>query len=363
MLRDDRSHLIQSHLETSAARVSAILSMARQPDLYSRQIGKPAAGRRSIACGPGGQSAPGPIGSVVGRRGVGERSVGAVEGLAARRWPPDGQHIGWFSLPFVLLLACGGTGCGTTKSFTATEQLLMSDAVDATVAQIDFTPLTGQHVYLDTTYLKSIKSPLLIDSAYVISSLRQQMVASGVLLVDNQNEAEIVAEARLGALGIDGHSVTYGIPQTNSISNASKVLAGQPIFPPLPEVSLAKKEAKVGAAKISVFAYRRDDRIPVWQSGIAKSSSQAQDIWILGMGPIQKGTIYDRPQLAGTAIATSDLLPGGDALVEEVRTSEAYAAYRNSRVFPQPEPDSDQTDPDVVTASADQGSQTPSPQR
>ncbi len=76
-------------------------------------------------------------------------------------------------------------GCGSTKSFTATEQLLVSDAVDTTVSKIDFRPLMGRKVFLDNSYLPTQKgvpnpNPLLVHSEYVSSSLRQQMLAAGV---------------------------------------------------------------------------------------------------------------------------------------------------------------------------------------
>ncbi len=72
-------------------------------------------------------------------------------------------------------------GCGTTRSFTATDQLLMSDAVDATVSKIDFSPLSGKKVFLDTSYMKMLKAPNnLLDSDYVISSIRQGMIAEDV---------------------------------------------------------------------------------------------------------------------------------------------------------------------------------------
>src|SRR3989337_434525 len=44
-------------------------------------------------------------------------------------------------------------GCGTTRSTdslrTATEQLLISDAIDRAVQTVNFEPLRGQTVYLD----------------------------------------------------------------------------------------------------------------------------------------------------------------------------------------------------------------------
>jgi hypothetical protein len=43
-------------------------------------------------------------------------------------------------LPALLVLGMGLPGCGTTKSVTATEQLLMSDAVDSTIEKWIFVP-------------------------------------------------------------------------------------------------------------------------------------------------------------------------------------------------------------------------------
>ncbi len=42
------------------------------------------------------------------------------------------------------------------------------------------------------------------------------MIAEDVKLVDNRDEAELIAEARLGTMGLDGHNVTYGIPRAIS---------------------------------------------------------------------------------------------------------------------------------------------------
>src|SRR5690606_5395103 len=52
---------------------------------------------------------------------------------------------------FRYLALCGvllviAAGCGTTRDKLATEQLLLSDAVDRAVARIDFSPLKGEKV-------------------------------------------------------------------------------------------------------------------------------------------------------------------------------------------------------------------------
>ena len=230
---------------------------------------------------------------------------------------------------WTLLVAALG-GCGATKSYTATDQLLMSDAVDATVAKLDFSPLASKKVYLDSTYIKTQKGPLLIDADYVISSLRQQMVGAGVHIVESRDEAELVAEARLGALGLDGHNVIFGIPASNGLSAASAAITSVPIIPAIPEISFARHEAKSGAAKVAVFAYDRLTREPYWQSGIAKSASNANDTWLLGIGPWQKGTIYDRTRFAGSVVSGGEPM---DAEDREIRKSAEFQAYRRSRLY------------------------------
>jgi len=211
-----------------------------------------------------------------------------------------------------MIAILGIIGCGTTKSFTATEQLLMSDAVDSTIAKMDFRALAGQKVFLDTQYvvgagkvIPGVAMPVnLVNSDYLISGLRQQLTAAGCLLVDTREIADIICEARCGALGTDGHSMTYGLPASNFLSSASAVIPGSPSLPTIPEISVAKREMKSAAAKVSIFAYDRETREPLWQSGIAQAGSSARDTWILGMGPLQYGTIYSGTRFAGKRLKT-----------------------------------------------------------
>jgi hypothetical protein len=51
-----------------------------------------------------------------------------------------------------------------------------------------------------------------------------------------------------------------------------------------------------------VFAYHRETGTPVWQSGLVHQESSANDVWILGAGPFQRGTIYDGTEFAGKAL-------------------------------------------------------------
>lgn len=264
-----------------------------------------------------------------------------------------------------LALLCSGAvcallvGCGTTKSYTATEQLLMSDAVDATVAQLDFSALSNKKVYLDSTYFTTTKGPQLIDSDYVLSSLRQQMTSYGVLLSENRADAELIAEARLGALGYDGHSVSYGMPASGTLSTAASAVTGTPLLPSLPEISLARKELKQGAAKVAVFVYDRQTLEPYWQSGIAKSSSSAKDTWVMGIGPFQQGTIYEGPQFAGGRFTDrfdsqkrpSDTSDRPNGQLAKYRSERLFAKSKKDAASPKSVPPVEA--PTVITASAE----------
>jgi hypothetical protein len=51
-----------------------------------------------------------------------------------------------------------------------------------------------------------------------------------------------------------------------------------------------------------VFAYDRDSRTPVWQSGTSVAISDAKNVWVLGAGPFQRGTIYNGTRFAGSRL-------------------------------------------------------------
>lgn len=197
-------------------------------------------------------------------------------------------HFAIFLMSTVVL----GVGCGTTTTRKATEQLLVSDAVDNAIATIDFRALSGETVYLNTDFIRNIKGIGFVNADYIISSLRQQVIAANCHLQDNIDDAEYVIEARVGALGSDGNEFTLGISQQDNLTSAASLIPSAPLIPPIPEFSLAKREAQSGTAKIAVFAYHRETRQPVWQSGLSLARSSAKDTWLLGAGPFQSGSIY-----------------------------------------------------------------------
>ncbi len=222
-----------------------------------------------------------------------------------REKSPTTETVGLYrpTVPVGVIIACAAilcisAGCGTTRTSntlrTATEQLLISDAIDRAVQDIDFTPLAGKKVFFDDRHLYDV-----VDDAYLIGTLRQHLLASGCVLKDDREQATFIVEPRAGAIGTDNHDLLFGIPQTNLPQIT--LLAGLP--PAIPEIPIAKRRNQRGVAKIAVFAYRRDTGEPAWQSGIATSESTSHDIWVLGAGPFQRGTIHEGTSFAGDKIA------------------------------------------------------------
>ena len=194
-----------------------------------------------------------------------------------------------FLIAFALMTM---SGCGSIKGRTATEQLLVSDAVDRSIEQIDFSALRGKDVYLDCKYLKAVRSVGFVNAEYIISSLREKMTVAGCRLRENPVEATFIAEVRVGCLGSDCHEVNYGIPGSQALNQTASLLASAPL-PSVPEISIAKTDSCSAAAKISLFAYQRETREPIWESGPSQGTSLAKSTWVLGAGPFQEGHIYE----------------------------------------------------------------------
>lgn len=201
-------------------------------------------------------------------------------------------------LALTVIFATCAVGCGTIREQRATNQLLLSDAVDRAVANIDFAPLAYEKVYLDSRFLQ-FKNDSAVTTNYVISALRQQMIVAGCLLQDSVDNADYVVEARVGTMGSDGHDINYGVPASSSVNAAASLVSSTPPLPALPEISLARRTHDMAAVKIAAFAYKRDSRMPMWQSGTSLARSEASGTWVLGAGPFKQGAIYDGTEFVG----------------------------------------------------------------
>jgi hypothetical protein len=183
-------------------------------------------------------------------------------------------------------------GCGTTRTTdtqrAASEMLLVSQAVDTAVGQIDFAPLSGRAVFLDTQFLDGT-----VDKGYVIGSLRQHLLAHGAYLMDERGKAQYVVEPRSGGIGTDRSGLLVGTPAMS----LPAVVPGMPTS--IPEVALVKTTDQKGVAKLAVFAYHRQTGRPLWQSGLVQGNSNMKDRWLFGAGPYSTGSIKPEGEFAG----------------------------------------------------------------
>jgi hypothetical protein len=230
-----------------------------------------------------------------------------------------------------MLLVVGFVGCGTTRSSdtsrTATEQILISDAIDRAVVTLNVDSLTGQAVFFDDQYLRKA-----VDSGYLISSIRQHLLANGCVLKDERADADFVVEGRSGAVGTNRHDLLFGIPSTN----VPQIFPLQGIPAAIPEVPFAKRRDQRGVAKIAMFAYHRETGRPVWQSGIALQESTLNDVWLLGAGPFQYGTIRNGPLFAKQRVDGSPETVGDEAvsIAKEITFTNPATLAGNFRRMP-----------------------------
>lgn len=271
------------------------------------------------------------------------KSANKRQHRAGLKRPPDSWRLTtlharsmiWLIAGAALILQCG---CGSTTQRTATEQLLLSEAVDNSVNQIDFSPLTGCRVYLDTTPLKAATGQSTINGEYLASALRQKILAARCLLQENRDAADIIIEARCGVLATNGHEVIYGLPASNGLSSLSTI-GGGPVLPPIPEMSVGRMNVVAGMSKVAVFAYDRETREPVWQSGTLRAETNSRSMWVFGAGPYVRGNVYDRPRFIESTgpvhqpkySAVPDRVP-----IRERHVFQHSAANRAARVADQP---------------------------
>ncbi|MDO4575711.1 MAG: hypothetical protein Q4D98_10920 [Planctomycetia bacterium] len=179
----------------------------------------------------------------------------------------------------------------SNTSRTATEQLLLSDAMDRAVSQADFSALSGKNIFIDSTPIESFT-----DHKYLLSLVRQHAFASGCRIVEKKEDAEFIVELRAGVMGTDQHDTLIGVtemtlPTIGGYGGTS-----------IPEIAMAKKTLQKAVVKIGIFAYTNTSHRPVWQSGNLVAESRAKNRWLFGMGPYQTGEIYTRVVFDGSEV-------------------------------------------------------------
>jgi hypothetical protein len=185
----------------------------------------------------------------------------------------------------LLLLFAGG--CATSKSSntarTATEQLLISNAIDQSLNKIDFRPFQGHAVYLNDKYVECTDKP------YLISSVRHRLLVAGATLVDDAAQSEVLLELRSGGIGTDTAESFLGVPEVTL-----------PGMLTLPEIRLLTRSVQKGTAKLGLVAIDARSKQVLGTGGIALSQSDTQNWFVMGVGPFRTGSIdYELQQATG----------------------------------------------------------------
>ncbi len=147
------------------------------------------------------------------------------------------------------VLLCAGllAGCTTSRSTaparSASEQLLLSAAADRAAAQLSLGIPKGVRVYLDTRYFQGY------DDGYAIAAVRTELLKSGLMLVDDRNQAEAVVMVSSGALSTDQKSLLIGLPQLT----VPYIPVGNSVT--VPEIALFKQAEEKGVAKFVATGY------------------------------------------------------------------------------------------------------------
>ena len=177
------------------------------------------------------------------------------------------------------ILTWGILGCASSKTSntarTATEQLLISNAVDQALDKIDFRAFSGHTVYLDERYVDCI------DKQYVISSVRHRILKQGAILVPKPEDAEVLVEMRTGVIGTDVADSFLGVPEVTL-----------PGMLTLPEVRVLTRQVQTGTAKLGIVAIDAKTKEVLGEGGMTLAQSDTNNWFIAGVGPFHSGSIH-----------------------------------------------------------------------
>ena len=209
------------------------------------------------------------------------------------------QHLKLAGLFVCFLMILTLNGCGTTKwsdtGRTATEQLLLTHAMDQAVGKMNFTTLFNKTVFVDSTAIDAAT-----DSKYFVSTIRQHLLASGAKIKESKDDADYVVELRTGTVGTDRNDLMVGIPSfTVPTWGTNDFLMGGSA---IPEIAIYKKTDQRAVVKVAAFVYNRKTNTPFLQSGNIQTQSRIRAKWIFGTGPFTRGDICNGTELAGTKI-------------------------------------------------------------
>ncbi|QDT04086.1 hypothetical protein K227x_24740 [Rubripirellula lacrimiformis] len=178
------------------------------------------------------------------------------------------------------------SGCATTKTSntarTASEQVLISSAIDRAMSNVQFEDFAGYKIFIEEKYLDSV------DKGYLVGSLRHRILKAGGSIAASADAADLVLEARSGGVGTDSQESFVGIPSLG--------IPGMPIE--LPEIKFASRNTQMGTAKLGLVCYDPKTGKAMGLGGESTALTHNNDTYVLGVGPFRSGTVLDQREKA-----------------------------------------------------------------
>lgn len=182
----------------------------------------------------------------------------------------------------LLAAAAFSGGCASSRTSntarTATEQVLLSSAIDRALTNVSFEQLRSQKIFLDDKYLDAV------DKGYLMGTLRHRALAAGALLAKSADEADVVIEVRSGGVGTDTEESFVGIPSVGIPGMAVEI----------PDIKLISRNTQLGTAKIGLVAYDPKTGAAVGLGGQSSALTKNDNLYVLGVGPFRSGAVREQ---------------------------------------------------------------------
>jgi hypothetical protein len=179
---------------------------------------------------------------------------------------------------YIAVLAGFCAGCTTTKQSntarTATEQLLISNAVDQSLNKIDFVPLAGSSVFVEEKYIDCV------DKGYIVASIRHKLLQANASLASKIEEADTVMEIRSGGVGTDVTSSYLGVPGFT-----------MPGMIGIPDIKIINRDSQKAVAKLGIVVYDVKSKQERGDGGMSMAKADENNTYFMGFGPHQSGSL------------------------------------------------------------------------
>jgi hypothetical protein len=154
----------------------------------------------------------------------------------------------------VLCLALAGctTERVTEPPESATEQLLVSGAVDDAVSKLKIALPAGTALFVDAQYLDMTPGDHVRYPKYLIGTVRDHLAGLGFRLAEDRKTADVVVELRSGAQSIDHDGHLVGLPGFSGPVPLAGTMS-------VPEIALYKRDQRSGIAKVALTFLNRAD--------------------------------------------------------------------------------------------------------